>query len=327
MTGQHIDAASARSGVAATTDDLIALLSPPRSFSSVACAMLGQHPQLYGLAETHLLAVETMGQWWDISGRASFPMTHGLLRSVAEVIWGEQTASSIVDARTWLADRSNLTSQEVMHVLASQVSPRVVIEKSPMIVYDVDAMARVAVDYPHARFIHLTRHPRGHGKSVLKHMRESARHDLRPGWLVNLGWSDGSGERRFADFDPQRSWFHLNDNIDGFLNTLPPERWLRVQGERLLSEPDEMLAHVADWLGVRNDAEAIESMKRPEQSPFARLGPAGARYGNDLFFLQNATLRSERALPQSLEGALEWRVDGRGFRPEVKDLAGRFGYE
>jgi len=80
-------------------------------------------------------------------------------------------------------------------------------------------------------------------------------------------------------------------------------------------------------MGLSSDAEAIEQMKHPERSPYAQLGPPGARFGNDRFFLENPVLHPERAEPQSLDGPLPWREDGREFLPEVKALAREFRYE
>ena len=37
------------------------VLAPVRSFTSVVCAMIGQHPQMYGLPETNLLCHATVG--------------------------------------------------------------------------------------------------------------------------------------------------------------------------------------------------------------------------------------------------------------------------
>ena len=78
---------------------------------------------------------------------------------------------------------------------------------------------------------------------------------------------------------------------------------------------------------MRADAEAIDEMKHPERSPYACFGPPGARYGNDTFFLESPALRPARAKPQSLDGPLSWRDDGREFSAEVRELAQRFGYE
>jgi hypothetical protein len=68
-------------------------------------------------------------------------------------------------------------------------------------------------------------------------------------------------------------------------------------------------------------------MQHPERSPYACFGRPGAALGNDLFFLRSSALRPERAGLHTLDGPLSWREDGRGFLPEVKELARTFGYE
>ena len=64
----------------------------------------------------------------------------------------------------------------------------------------------------------------------------------------------------------------------------------------------------------------------PESSPFARIGPPNARWGNDFYFLQRPGLRPSWGAPQNLDDPLEWHTDGRGFFPEVRELARSFGY-
>jgi hypothetical protein len=103
---------------------------------------------------------------------------------------------------------------------------------------------------------------------------------------------------------------------------------MRVRGEDLLRDPDRVLQDIAAWVGVRTDPEAIRQMKHPERSPFAFLGPPGARYGNDRFFLENPALRASSVTEAlSVEGQLSWRNDGVEFCQEVKELAREFGYE
>src|SRR5262249_55032915 len=62
--------------------DPVFLLGLPLSVATVVAAMLGQHPQLYSLPETHLFVAETVRDWWDICAASSFNMSHGLLRAV-----------------------------------------------------------------------------------------------------------------------------------------------------------------------------------------------------------------------------------------------------
>jgi hypothetical protein len=86
------------------------------------------------------------------------------------------------------------------------------------------------------------------------------------------------------------------------------------------------LRAIASWLGVRTDDTAVDAMKHPENSPYAFLGPRGARFGNDRFFLDQPALRARRASVQNLDAPLDWGNGARALTPEVKALATEFGY-
>ena len=153
-----------------------------------------------------------------------------------------------------------------------------------------------------------------------------------PQWISDLASfpysspSQGGDSQSALGVDPQRGWYILNMNVVIFLKSIPRSQWMTVRGEELLTNPDRGLRQIVAWLGLRADGEAIEEMKHPERSPYACFGPPGARFGNDIFFLQNPALRPAQAKPQSLEGPLGWRPDGQGFFPEVKELARYLGY-
>jgi hypothetical protein len=328
------DAEGTETQVAVLADPLF-LLGPPRSFTSVVGTMLGQHPQMYGLPETHLFGCETMAEWWRTCEEQTFPRAHGLLRAVAELFFGGQTERTVRLASGWLQRRSHFTTGMVMEVLAARVHPRVVVDKSPSVVYSVQFLERIRILFPRARFIHLLRHPRAHGESVMKFIKERKRRGRIPEshWLLHLctypDLSSAASDvlERSHERDPQRGWYVLNRNIAEFLESVPNEQKLRVRGEDLLQSPDEPLRRIAEWLRVRTDDDAINEMKHPERSPYACFGPPGARYGNDSFFLASPALRPARAKPQSLEGPLSWREDGSDFLPEIKQLARELGYE
>jgi sulfotransferase family protein len=313
--------------------------------------MLGQHPQMHGLPETHLFGDETMEQWWSRSVHETFQMAHGLLRAVAQLCFGEQTERSVKLAAGWLRRRSSSTSGIVFEELACKVYPLVLVDKSPSMVYSLESMRRAYQFFPQARFIHLARHPRGHGESVLKYLSELAKPEYVPltveaipglkrqtplgavpQWISDLASFPYSSPGQEVDsqspsgVDPQRGWYVLNMNVVIFLKSIPRHQWMTVRGEELLTAPDTGLREIVAWLGLRADSEAIEEMKHPERSPYACFGPPGARLGNDIFFLQSPTLRPARAKVQSLEGPLSWRRDGQGFLPEVKELARYLGY-
>src|SRR6516225_5669539 len=81
--------------IASVTMDPLFILGLPRSFTSVVAAMLGQHPQMYGLPETHLFSYETMEERSEACSQATYTMAHGLLRSVAQLYFNAQTDRTI----------------------------------------------------------------------------------------------------------------------------------------------------------------------------------------------------------------------------------------
>ena len=317
-----------------TTSSPLFLLAPPRSFTSVISAMLGQHPQMYGLPEMHLFGAETIGEWWRYFSGAKSLRKAGTLRAVAQLYFGKQTEHSIKLARRWLRRRSHLTTGLLFQRLAERVDPRILVDKSTSTVYRLESMQRTYDVFPHARYIHLVRHPRGHGESVMKFINEREKIGLLPSrhWMLRLASLRDRSQRQDTqridgDLDPQYGWYRLNMTICKFLESVPEEQKLRVRSEDLLTDPGRVLREIATWMGVRTDDEAIEEMKHPERSPYACFGPPGARFGNDRFFLENPALRPSRADCHSLKGPLIWRRDGKGFLPKVKQLAREFGYD
>ena len=332
------------------TDDVadpVFVLATPRSMSSVACAMLGQHPQMYGLPETHLFREETLSEWLQASASETFFMADGLLRAVAEICYGEQSAATVSSAAGWLRRRSTHTSGMVFEELARKVYPLHLIDKSPNMVYSVENMRRVRQFFPEARFVHLVRHPRAYCASVMTYMdtltraraqRRTGTGAVRnegpmsgaPRWIVDLASfpypPDGGAPENPEHPDPQGGWYVLNTNVTTFLDSLADNHWIRVRAEDLIRDPARVVSKVARWLGLRSDAESIAPTLHPELSPFACLGPPGARQGNDVFFLQQPALRPARGRSQNLDDPLEWRPDGQCFLPEVEQLAREFGY-
>ena len=305
------------------------ILASPRSFTSVICAALGQHPQMYGLPELHLFVADTLAGRERFQARSKFNIDHGLLRVVAELFFGGQTEDNVRRAARWLLRRAGFSPGYIIRQIAAKVASRILVEKSPSTGRAIEYLERAADMFPSARFIHLVRHPRGHGESVLKFLREREKEGRVPAthWMRRVAAFPDSNGAVSGELDPQRGWLALHRNICKFLESVPPQQQLRIRGEDILTKPDAHLRKIAEWLDLRTDAEAIEEMKYPERSPYACFGPTGARFGNDRFFLENATLRPARAEPQSLEGPLSWTGDGGGFSDPVKRLAREFGYE
>ena len=313
--------------------DPVFILSPPLSFSSHFAATLGRHPQLYAIPETHLFIAETLNEWWDTCAKTSFNMSHGLARAVAELFYGEQNETTVQLARAWVRRRLPFTTGYILELLAERIYPRALVEKSPSMIFHPESMQRVARMFPLARFIHLVEHPRRHGEAVVAAVKDVVAHHPNrvPQWLRQLACFSAAhmdeSSQEHPELDPQQAWFALNKNICEFLEALQETQKLRVRAEDILNDPDAALASIAEWLAIESDAEAIEAMKHPERSPYARFGPEEARYGDDAAFLRSPSLPEPPVEPDDLTSPFSWRDDGAGFSPEVRALAQAFGYE
>ncbi|MCS0494077.1 sulfotransferase [Ancylobacter sp. MQZ15Z-1] len=289
------------------------ILAPPRSFTSISCGMIGCHPQLFGLAEVNLFAVDTVAELIDMH-RTRRRLQNGILRSLAELAFGEQTETTCEAARRWLNDNQDMTTAELFRTMQDWADGRGLVDKSPLHVYAPEALARIAGNFPQARFLHLTRHPGDTVKSILQlktEMREKA--------LAKFPALAGR-EEQVDPKSPETMWLQPHLDIMEMLETIPPERKMRLRGEDFLSDPRNYLTQIAGWLGIRTDDEAIDAMMHPEASPFACLGPANARYGNDPGFMENPALRpySWKARP------LEW-VKPDGEAVELSETVSSYG--
>jgi sulfotransferase family protein len=294
------------------TDRVVFILCPPRSFSSVVGAMVGQHPDLYGLPEVNLPAADTVADLMRTYSVAGPQARHGLLRALAQLHDRRQTEQTVRSAQAWLSSRVHWSTKQVFDHLLEYIEPQVAVEKSPRTVMKREYLQRIRAWYPEARFLHLTRHPRSTGLSqinVAKRVKEM-----------------GMSNRRDTDnMNPDFFWLRAQQNILELLSGLPQRQWLRVKGEDLLSSPDQHLRRIAEWLNIRTDTEAIECMKQPELSPYSCLGPSNARYGADINFLESPRLRPGRIEEPVLDGPLPW-APHRGFPRQVISVAREYGY-
>jgi hypothetical protein len=293
------------------------ILAAPRSFTSVACAMLGQHPELYGVPELNLFVAPTLASMCEQLVGLKQIQLHGLLRTVAHLYSGEQTLASLDLARRWILRRLDATTAEVYRTLCQRVAPLRIVDKSPIYSARRSSLDRVRRAFPEAYYLHLVRHPRSQGESLLK---------VAGGVMAVMANSvDYATEP--PTLDPQVAWYRVQRSILGFLTRIPADRQMRLRGEDLLNDPRRHLVEICRWIGIAESDAAVASMLHPEASPFAGLGPLGAHLGNDISFLRSPG-RAAGPIPESrLGGPLSWRTDGQGFARPVVRLARALGYQ
>ena len=285
------------------------ILTSHRSFSSVIGTMLGQHPQAYGLPEVNLSHGETLGEMFNSILNQRTVGTAGLLRALAELHEGDQSEAAIQRAMAWVARHGDWTGRQVFDHLHDLIgTDRMFIDKSPRNSTDISYLRRLARDFPRANYLHLTRHPRSMCKSAMSLIKE---------------FSSGR-----AVIDPETRWLQMHTNNAEFMRELAPGQAVRIKGEALLTEPQFYLRQICEWLDIDSGDAAIAAILRPEESPFAMVGPPSAPYGADPNFLKEPKLdfaRLAKIKEDSLDGPLEWNP-GKEFSQPVKRLALQLGY-
>ena len=267
------------------------MLSPPRSFSSVVSTVIGQHPELYGFPELHLFIGDTVQEVIDLEHKkGNYFGPPGVLRTIAELVYGSQTQATVTKATGWLLERRHWSTKRMTDYFLELVDPLIGIEKSPVTCLKPLWIERAYALYPKAHFLHLTRHPISSRKSMDEFFMSRK---------IRMHREDEE-----ARTDRLFDWYRMHKNIIDFTKTLPLGQTMRVKGEDVLSEPELYLPQISEWLGIRTDREAVQAMLRPEQSPYAYPGPASARGGNDPKFMRDPCLRVGRVREPNLKESL-----------------------
>lgn len=299
---------------------LLMMLCPPRSFSSLVSTMIGQHPEIYGFPELQLMMRETVGEVIEwAQKRRQFLGPQGLLRAVAELEFGSQTAANVLSAANWLEDRREWKSKDAIEYIMGKASvvkgAKFCLDKTPTLVFQPSAMDRVRRACPDALYIHVTRHPVDLKKSLDEYIANLPRLDVT--------------EKRLRIENSMTAWPVTQRNILDFCASLAPGQYLRIRGEDVLSDASNVMRQVAEWLQLRTDAEAIAAMLRPEDSPYATRGPSIAPFGNDPKFIASPKFRPGAPRMGSLNDFIE-NGDGLKFSPDrrnyLKQLANCLGY-
>lgn len=272
--------------------------------------MIGEHPQLYGLPELNLFCADDVRGVFVLAQEKAHKR-HGLLRAIAQLEFGEQTEDSVMKAYNWLRERARWPSEKMEQYILEKVAPLRCVDKSPFY-WPLEMLRRIHQCFPDAQFLHVGRHPRGLGSSLrklLEERRERGQPDIQ------------NAASRFEMY-----WQRSHESILIFREGLPADRYLFVEGERLLSEPDPELRKIAEWLGIDSEPAAIDAMKHPETSPYALPGPTRARLGNNEGFLHSPQLRQTSYPTWELDGPVDWLPAESGFSEQTKDIARRLGY-
>lgn len=272
--------------------NLIFILSPPRSGSTLLRVMLAGHSALFSPQELYLAPFETMGGY-DAYLQGTV-LNMGLVGAIAEVI--SRTGSWNL-YRQWV--REARPTSEIYAFFRERIGDRILVDKSPFFFPPLAVLRRLERRYPKARFIHLVRHP----VSCIGSYVQERFHGIF---------------EETAELDPYDAaewcWTRVHEGIGTFAGELSSSRFTQVFFEDLAEDPERVMRRLCPALGVDFEPAVLE--------PYSghRMVAGGFQVGDPNF------TRHGRIVADKSEA---WRevVLPRPLQEPTLEVARRLGYD
>lgn len=212
------------------------ILSPPRSGSTLLRVMVAGNPALFAPPELHLLSYATMAERRDdLSNEHSEHLLDGTVRALMQTRgWtGDQARQLIADC-----EAQGMSTREFFGVIQAQLGDRLLVDKTPTYAFSQDILRQAEACFDDALYIHLTRHPCG----MIRSYEESNLTRMMPLMMKNSEFSMSALAEMI--------WLVSNRNILEFGQTVPADRWFSVSYEHIVSDPEQSMHRLCDFLGV-----------------------------------------------------------------------------
>jgi len=230
---------------------LCVILCTERSGSTLLSVLLGGNTRVLAPPETHLFRWPTYEEW-----SARYPMAGSSLRWLMD-----ELAAGDVDPNLLFAGQART---DLWRWLLDRAGPdRLIVEKTPAHVRSRDTLDRIELLTPF--YLHLVRHPIAVAASYLDRKQREVAADATasvtsrsPKRLVRSAGRQIRataariipGKRRRELLAWVEVWADQHQRVEDFLKTIPVERWLRIQFESLVAEPEATLSSICAPLGL-----------------------------------------------------------------------------
>ena len=286
------DVASLVGQEAPRADPMLFILSPPRSGSTLLRVMLAGHSRLFSPQELYLGCFSDMAAYDRHLGGTVLNM--GVIATIAELLSRTGAWNLYVQ---WT--QGAVPTAEVYSFFSSRLGGRTLVDKSPLFFPPQAVIRRLASLFPHARFVHLVRHPVA---CISSYVRERF-HGIFP-------------ETRGIDpYDcGEWVWTRVQEGILEIETELGPGRMHRLYFEDLASDPERTLRRLCPSLGLSFEPALL--------TPYSghRMVAGGFQVG-DPNFTRHTSIRADKAEA--------WRDEAfpHAVREETLAVAERLGYD
>jgi acyl carrier protein len=250
------------------------VLSPPRSGSTLLRVILAGSSKLFGPPELHLLPYATMGDRLKaLSGEHTEHLLDGTVRALMQLHgWEADQARAFVSR----CEQENMSTKEFYRLLQEPLKgEKLLVDKTPSYVIDVDILKRIEVDFENSLFIHLLRHPCG----MIRSYEESKLQRLMP-----MVQESSFGARELAEL----TWLTAQQNTLEFAKQVPKERWLTLRYEDIVCSPEASIRQICDFAKIPYEDAMINPYEEMDQRMTDGVDNASKMSGDLKFHLHNA---------------------------------------
>jgi acyl carrier protein/LPS sulfotransferase NodH len=283
----------------------IFVLSPPRSGSTLLRILLAGNSKLFAPPELHLLPYNTMAERRKaLTGERTNHLLEGTARALMQLNGWEADEALAFVAR---CEQSGMTTKAFYPELQAPLKgERLLVDKTPWYIVDVDILKRIEQDFENPLYIHLLRHPLG----MVCSYEESALERLLPTAAQESNFSS----RELAEL----TWLLAQQNTLEIAKHVPAQRWLQLRYEDIVVEPEAAMRRVCSFIGIPYENAMINPYDDMDRMTDG-VASASQMSGDLKFHLHNAinpgsAVRWKEFYSEDVLGA------------QTRELAGALGY-
>lgn len=229
------------------------ILSPARSGSTLLRVVLAGNPQLFSPPELYLLGFNHLKERAEFyADRLAF-IREGVTRAIMEL---KGCDAAQAEQLMQELEAQDLSTKDLFARLQDWAGERMVVDKTPPYAFNPAILQRLEDEFADPLYIHLMRHPAGMIASF-----EEARVDL----AVDVH-GDENGEIALSGRDKGEAWWLVShQNILNFLQDIPAERQHLVKFEDLVTDSENTIRTLCDFLGIDFHADMLEPQQGKKQ--------------------------------------------------------------
>ncbi|GAA0764262.1 sulfotransferase [Ideonella azotifigens] len=250
------------------------VLSPPRSGSTLLRVILAGSSKLFAPPELHLLPYNTMGERLKaLSGEHTEHLLDGTVRALMQLHgWEPEAARAFVSK----CEADDMSTKAFYNLLQQPLKgEKLLVDKTPSYVIDVDILKRIEQDFDRPLYIHLTRHPLG----MIRSYEESKLQRLMP-----MVQEASFGSRELAEL----TWLTAQQNTVAAGQHVPADRWLQIQYEDIVCNPSASIEKICSFAGIPYEDAMINPYQEMDQRMTDGVDNASKMSGDLKFHLHNA---------------------------------------